>query len=526
MMNPDGYEYARTTNSSWLKNRQTNNGSGCLGINLNHNFANGQSFETYGTSDPCSELNRGSKPEEAMEVPAILKMKSCSSQQYTTSFTLLPTEGQDRLLWPLASSNTLVSNNDKYLDIAKSYDSTNSTDIRPYFQYKPSSGTPIEYWHNAEPNTLSFAMMLAKSNSNQRNLSPSNLFSKIFKGIEAVVQRTGFVRNTTITSCTAAVADTTEVEMSATNTGPPIQLNELLSGDCPSYAAIAENLEKQAKASPKISLVKQDLKSGGSVIMAIVRPYIDPKVRNPKPVKNRKSFWIEGGLEGNACDTVTSLLALVDRLATKTPREHIKNDYYIIPLMNPKGYEYARLHDEKWLKNRQETSNSKCRGIRLNNNFPPQISFNLFGSNCSCEPNYRGEYAGDAEEIKAAMKLHSSLRSPLIALSLLASRDHSILLYPYGYKQDEVENSEQYKKLGETFWRTATGSREQVLPYANWSMESGTSVDYWHEVKGSLSFTLLQNENLWDEVIGNKGKQLMDGLLGMISEMTKLTRLA
>ncbi|KAF4527814.1 hypothetical protein B566_EDAN016438, partial [Ephemera danica] len=39
IVNPDGYEYAFTTDSSWRKNRQSNPGSTCIGVDPNRNFA-------------------------------------------------------------------------------------------------------------------------------------------------------------------------------------------------------------------------------------------------------------------------------------------------------------------------------------------------------------------------------------------------------------------------------------------------------------------------------------------------------
>jgi carboxypeptidase A4 len=69
--NPDGYEYTHTTERLWRKTRSPNNGSDCIGTDLNRNFEfqwGGVNAET----DPCSNLYMGSAPESEVEVRNIV----------------------------------------------------------------------------------------------------------------------------------------------------------------------------------------------------------------------------------------------------------------------------------------------------------------------------------------------------------------------------------------------------------------------------------------------------------------------
>ena len=58
--NPDGYEYSRTTNSQWRKNRRPNSNnpaSGCatnFGVDLNRNWGYQWGFDNLGSSGSCS----------------------------------------------------------------------------------------------------------------------------------------------------------------------------------------------------------------------------------------------------------------------------------------------------------------------------------------------------------------------------------------------------------------------------------------------------------------------------------------
>ena len=67
VLNPDGYEYSRTTDRMWRKNRRKNSGSKCDGVDLNRNFEMG--FGTASSGNPCDDTYRGteafSEPESA-----------------------------------------------------------------------------------------------------------------------------------------------------------------------------------------------------------------------------------------------------------------------------------------------------------------------------------------------------------------------------------------------------------------------------------------------------------------------------
>ncbi|KAA0201552.1 hypothetical protein HAZT_HAZT005447 [Hyalella azteca] len=55
--NPDGYEYSRTTDRMWRKNRAVTTRSDCGGVDLNRNWD--YKFGVGASSDPCSETYMG-----------------------------------------------------------------------------------------------------------------------------------------------------------------------------------------------------------------------------------------------------------------------------------------------------------------------------------------------------------------------------------------------------------------------------------------------------------------------------------
>jgi len=99
LINEEGYCYAKTTNSSWVKTRE-DIGCECRGVNLLENFEHGD--WTAGDSNTCSDMYRGacemSSPSTAYQVAkaAVNHIK----------FTLTLTKNGNKLSYPPAHTTT------------------------------------------------------------------------------------------------------------------------------------------------------------------------------------------------------------------------------------------------------------------------------------------------------------------------------------------------------------------------------------------------------------------------------------
>lgn len=120
-VNPDGYEYNRSTNPGggglWRKNRRLN-GDGTYGVDLNRNYATGWSAPNGGNSTtPSSDIYRGTAPfsePEALAVENFLTgmgmVLTCSSHTYT-----------DVLLYPWGWQTAAVSNAADYAALSAAF---------------------------------------------------------------------------------------------------------------------------------------------------------------------------------------------------------------------------------------------------------------------------------------------------------------------------------------------------------------------------------------------------------------------
>jgi hypothetical protein len=68
--NPDGYEYTWNSDRYWRKNLRINEGSSCLGVDLNRNWNVGWGGEGS-SNNPCSDVYHGLEPWSEPEVSAV-----------------------------------------------------------------------------------------------------------------------------------------------------------------------------------------------------------------------------------------------------------------------------------------------------------------------------------------------------------------------------------------------------------------------------------------------------------------------
>jgi carboxypeptidase A4 len=77
-----------------------------------------------------------------------------------------------------------------------------------------------------------------------------------------------------------------------------------------------------------------------------------------------------------------------------------KVDFYIVPVLNPDGYEYTHTNDRLWRKNRKNPELGKCAGTDLNRNFGFKWG-GLGASKNPCDETYAGSAAFSEPESKA-----------------------------------------------------------------------------------------------------------------------------
>lgn len=122
------------------------------------------------------------------------------------------------------------------------------------------------------------------------------------------------------------------------------------------------------------------------------------------------TFWISAGIHGNAWDGILGVLYSMNNLVEKwdTLPVHIRNiDWYILPVMNPDGFEYSHTPgNRQWSKNRSTTPEAPdCIGVDLNRNFDHYwgLSTGDDGDRTPSGNNYPGPAVSSEMETKAVV---------------------------------------------------------------------------------------------------------------------------
>ncbi|XP_060080693.1 carboxypeptidase A2-like [Ylistrum balloti] len=130
---------------------------------------------------------------------------------------------------------------------------------------------------------------------------------------------------------------------------------------------------------------------------------------------HKKSIFMDGGIHAREWIAPAVVLYMIDQLANNPSNDpDIANlmdkfDWYLVPLVNPDGYEYSRNSDRMWRKNMASSygsyHSSYCgsdeMGVDLNRNFGYHWDPSNGGSLDQCTETYAGPHALSEPETQA-----------------------------------------------------------------------------------------------------------------------------
>ena len=127
-------------------------------------------------------------------------------------------------------------------------------------------------------------------------------------------------------------------------------------------------------------------------------------------------MFIDGGMHAREWLSIgVANYILVQFLTLKQKNYKIQRilrhfDLFILPMMNPDGYEYSRNIDRLWRKNRSPTvatdmfnGNQSCYGVDLNRNFPYQWNSTYGSSTNPCSYSYHGSSPLSENEVRSVV---------------------------------------------------------------------------------------------------------------------------
>ncbi|GIX97220.1 carboxypeptidase A2 [Caerostris extrusa] len=205
---------------------------------------------------------------------------------------------------------------------------------------------------------------------------------------------------------------------------------------------------------------------------------------DPEQLKHKPMVWIQSGMHareqiGPAVATyLASKIAALCRKRGATRKLIQKFDWYILPILNPDGYEYAQNYDRLWRKTRSRQIFTKCVGVDPNRNFGFQFGDENNGSSSEpCSNNYAGYRPLSEPETRAVVVYMTNIVRDRMELFLDFHSFSQKWLTPYGYTITLPQHYEEQVYLA----RIAT---KAIQKYNGTKYTIGTSSHSLYPVNG------------------------------------------
>jgi carboxypeptidase T len=157
---------------------------------------------------------------------------------------------------------------------------------------------------------------------------------------------------------------------------------------------------------------------------------------------------------------------------------------WVVPVVNPDGYQYTWNADRYWRKNRRDDH-----GVDLNRNF--SVAFGGEGSSANKRSQtYRGPHAFSEPETQALRHL---VRRESIAVHIDFHAYGQLLLHPWAHTKTPSSERDRYAAIGDRMASAifaAHGQRYEIQSGADLYPAAGTMSDWMHGEAGALSFTI------------------------------------
>ncbi|KAJ8717842.1 hypothetical protein PYW07_005772 [Mythimna separata] len=261
-----------------------------------------------------------------------------------------------------------------------------------------------------------------------------------------------------------------------------------------SFGAIQGYLEELAHKFPNLVQLQELGKSFEGRTMKLVKISSQPEAGNPV-------IFVDAGIHSREWVAPAMATYLISRLATDSDSMQIGGildgvDWYILPVVNPDGYEYSRSSANKrlWRKTRSKTTNSRCYGVDGNRNY----GFKWAVSGVSNDPCHAETFAGNKAFSEPETRMVSSVmldNKQRIKLYVSLHSYGQYLVYPWGYTGDYLPK--QWKKLDNmgkavsVAVQRAGGKPFKVMSAGKWYPAAGGSDDFAYGAAGiPYSYTM------------------------------------
>uniref|UniRef100_A0A0P6FVC1 Zinc carboxypeptidase n=1 Tax=Daphnia magna TaxID=35525 RepID=A0A0P6FVC1_9CRUS len=221
------------------------------------------------------------------------------------------------------------------------------------------------------------------------------------------------------------------------------------------------------------------------------RPLYVVRISNSSSPDTQPAVWIDLGIHAREWISPAVATYILHQLVEEPTNAGLllNVDWYIMPIMNPDGYEYTHMKNRLWRKTRSKTSSKKCRGVDANRNFGYQWG-GAGSSRDPCAIKFRGANAFSEPETLATSNFITE-KSKQIKLYLTLHSFGQVFLLPWGHSVTYPSDYDEMKSLAKNAtskfkrYKYRVGNLAAVLYRA-----SGNSADWAKSIGIDYSYTV------------------------------------
>jgi len=163
------------------------------------------------------------------------------------------------------------------------------------------------------------------------------------------------------------------------------------------------------------------------------------------------AVWVDSNIHAREWIASATVLYIIDQILTGTSADaqFMRNNYrwYIVPNLNPDGYEYTWTNDRLWRKTRSPNTGSICVGTDPNRNWDSNWC-GQGASNMPCSDTYCGSSAFSERETAAARDYLTSIRS-YTNIFISVHCYSNLWLIPWGGYVDKPADYNELKRVAD-----------------------------------------------------------------------------
>ncbi len=152
--------------------------------------------------------------------------------------------------------------------------------------------------------------------------------------------------------------------------------------------------------------------------------------------RNKKVIWIDSNIHGREWIAGATGTWILNELLTNATAHHCaildQLDFYVVPMLNPDGYEYSRTSTRMWKKTRSVNSGSSCRGSDPNINW--SFHWGTSASSNPCSDMFKGPSAFSEPETQAVRDVIRSIQGETAIWAYITLQSYAQLWHlPWSY---------------------------------------------------------------------------------------------